>query len=176
MRGALLLLPLLMAGCSCHRDPTTAEAEASASAAAREDAATKPPAPGADGGMAASAGTEAVTPGALPPAQVVRAYVSALPAGDRQRLDRYWLHPPAGRSADDATLRALQNIVTLRVQTDRPVPRDDLRPSRLIEVPVDIRVVTADSRLRFRGWYRVVPDSQGQQWKLHAAQVQPVLD
>ena len=177
MRGPLLLLPLLLAGCSCQPDPPhpgrldrpAPDALASASSA-DETASTDPvQAPGA-------ADTAAVAAGAAPPSDVVRTYVTSLPTADRGVSSGFWLHPSAAGSAGDGALRALRDVRTLRVSTGQPVARDERHPSALIEVPVEIRVQTDQSRLHFRGWYRLVPDAEGAQWKLQAASVRPVLE
>jgi len=118
----------------------------------------------------------AVTGNAPDPGSVVRSYASQLPRHDRALLDASWQMPPPAGRADDAALRELNDIITLRVNTGTAVARDQQHPSRLIEVPVRVRAVTGQGTLHYTGWYRLVPDPEGTAWLIQSAHVQPVLD
>lgn len=177
MRGPLMLLPLLLAGCSCQPDPPDAAAAGQEAprvgrstpvSADTPERRAEAPAPDPSVGAVAAA--------AMRPSEVVRGYVISLLHDDRRASDAYWLHAPAPTAAGDGALRALRDVRTLRVATGRPVARNGGEPATLIEVPVTVRVVTDAGHLRYSGWYRLVPDPERQQWKLHAASVQPVLD
>jgi len=177
MRGPLMLLPLLLAGCSCQPDPPDAAVDEQAGQTVVRAAPAHADAPDRTAeAAAADARSGRLSADEVRPADVVRSYVTSLTQPDRRASDVFWLHPPAPGAAGDGALRALREVRTLRVTTGRPMPRDGGEPAALLEVPVDIRVETDAGRLRFSGWYRLVPDPERKQWKLHAASVQPVLD
>ena len=55
-------------------------------------------------------------------------------------------------------------------------PVDSKLPPQLLEVPVQVRAVTADGTFRFGGWYRVQPNADGSAWQIQSAQLRPSLD
>ncbi len=169
MRRLYWLLPLLMVACSCQRAPVAEPAA---------DAGTKSPTPPSAAAVADVPldALSAVVAGAADPGTVVRDYLSRLPGGDAAALDAVWQVPPPAGRADDAALRGLRDIISLRVNTGTAVARDQQHPSRLIEVPVRVRVATVGGTLRFTGWYRLVPDAGDSAWRIQSAQVHPVLD
>ncbi|MGF6418722.1 hypothetical protein ABH900_002205 [Stenotrophomonas sp. AN71] len=119
----------------------------------------------------------AVDDGADPPSVMLNRYVAALLNRDRSASDAAWTIAPGDpRHADDAALRQLQDLRTLRLHSDTPIARDDLQPPRLLEVPVQVRAVTANGTFRFNGWYRVQPSSDGRAWQIQSAQLRPTLD
>ncbi|HCV96695.1 hypothetical protein D3C87_388430 [compost metagenome] len=171
MRRALFLLPLLLGGCSCHRDTeATGDSAASTATAAQAQAA-------ADDALEPIPihALSAVAAGADNEGTVVRHYLNAVMRGDRAAADAFWSGGRTGY-ADDAVLRELSGLRTLRVDTDSPIARDDEHPSRLREVPVQIRATTADGVQRYTGWYRLQPRPDGSGWELHGASLQPVLE
>ncbi len=179
MRRLCWLLPLLMIACSCQRAPV-ADSETDAAAAA--DASATPSLPPAGAAVTDVPldvpldALSAVAAGAPDPGTVVRDYLSRLPGHDAAALDAVWqIPPPAGR-ADDAALRELRDIISLRVNTGAAVARDQQHPSRLMEVPVRVRALTVSGTLRFTGWYRLSPDADDSAWRIQSAQLQPVLD
>ncbi len=119
----------------------------------------------------------AVDDGAEPPSTMLNRYVAALLNRDRAASDAAWTIPPGDpRRADDAALRQLQDLRTLRLHSDPPIARDDRQPPQLLEVPVQVRAVTANGTFRFSGWYRVQPSRDGGAWQIHSAQLRPTLD
>lgn len=119
----------------------------------------------------------AVDDGAEPPSTMLNRYVAALLNRDRAASDAAWTIPPGDpRRADDAALRQLQDLRTLRLHSDPPIARDDRQPPQLLEVPVQVRAVTANGTFRFSGWYRVQPSRDGSAWQIHSAQLRPTLD
>jgi len=110
------------------------------------------------------------------PGGVVRDYAVLLLKRDTTAADAAWkVAPPPGR-ADDAALRELRDVLTLRVDTQSPLARDQQQPSQLIEVPVRVRAVTPTGTLRYTGWYRLAPATARNAWLIHSASLQPVLD
>lgn len=175
MRRAVLLLPLLLGGCSCQRDPAIAE---SVAAAASAGAATDTPTADASAALAATP-VDALAPlhaGVVNETITVRNYIGALLRGEKAEADGYWRSAP-GSGADDAALRLLPQMQSIRVDTDTPIARDSELPSRLREVPVRFRATTAENGvLRYQGWYRLVPAADGSRWLIQSASIQPVLD
>ncbi len=183
MRRAVILLPLLLAGCSCERHPaadapgaaaTAASGTAGAEAADSTDAAIVAP--------LAPAPLSAVAAGAEDEGIVVRHYLNALARGDHAAADAFWSGGRTASHADDAVLRQLlsqpepSRVLSLRMDTEVPIARDQAQPSRLREVPVRIRVMTADGPLRYQGGYRLQPRPDASGWEIHGASLQPVLD
>lgn len=181
MRRAVILLPLLLGGCSCERHPAADAPGAAATAATAGDEATgstdvatvAPLAPAPLSAVAAGAEDEGI---------VVRHYLNALARGDHAAADAFWSGGRTASHADDAVLRQLlsqpepSRVLSLRMDTEVPIARDQVQPSRLREVPVRIRVMTADGPLRYQGGYRLQPRPDASGWEIHGASVQPVLD
>lgn len=177
MRRIVFLLPLLFAGCSCQPDP--APGETPASAVATDSAAASPQAAPAQGeGLAAMAPPvlSAVAPDAPSETITVRNYIYALLGSDRKRSDAFWSGGHTSARPDDAVLRTIPQLRNLRVDTDIPIARDTAQPSRLREVPVRIRAITADGTFHYNGWYRLQPRPDGSGWEILSASLQPALD
>jgi hypothetical protein len=177
MRRALILLPLLLGGCSCQRDAeqdrqpappgaeTPADAPIDVSANAVESITTV--APPALSAVAPDAASEPIT---------VRNYIYALMSPDRGAADAFWAGGRTSARPDDTVLRSMPALRSLRVDTESPIARDTAEPSRLREVPVRIRAVTADTTLYYHGWYRLQPRPDGSGWEIQSASLQPTLD
>ncbi|WP_294987255.1 hypothetical protein [uncultured Stenotrophomonas sp.] len=174
-----LIAPLLLLGCSRPApqpapEPAPAPTAAATTAAARPSTATEAAAlqPAAIDPLFAALASDAE-----PPSVMLNRYVRALLEHDRRSSDAAWAIAPVDpRRADDAALRQLQDLRTLRLDSETPIARDDQQPPRLLEVPVRIRAVTANGVFRFGGWYRVQPSSDGRSWQIQSAQLRPTLD
>lgn len=174
MRRVLILLPLLLGGCSCqpesartpdNRPPPQDVSEAGIAAARATEASSG----------AASAPPGAVAPDAVSEPALIRNYINVLLRPERTLSDAFWRGGTAGVRPDDQVLRAIPNLRTLRVDTATPIARDTAKPSRLREVPVRVRAVTADDILYYDGWYRLEPRADGSGWEITGASLQPVL-
>lgn len=176
MRRVVLLLPLLFAGCSCQPDPVIDDTHAGATSAPSDEAT---PADAADSGAGLAAAPppalSAVAPGAVNEGLTVRNYVATLPAKDRHASDAYWSGGRTSARPDDAVLRDIPELRNLRVDTESPIARDTEQPSRLREVPVRVRAITATGTFRFKGWYRLQPRPDGSGWEIQSASLQPVV-
>ncbi|WP_369969381.1 hypothetical protein AB8E26_02425 [Stenotrophomonas rhizophila] len=181
MRRAVILLPLLLGGCSCERHPAADAPGAAATAATAVAEATG----STDAATVAPLGPaplSAVAAGAEDEGIVVRHYLNALARGDHAAADAFWSGGRTASHADDAVLRQLlsqpepSRVLSLRMDIEVPIARDQAQPSRLREVPVRIRVMTADGPLRYQGGYRLQPRPDASGWEIHGASVQPVLD
>ncbi|MHC1652824.1 hypothetical protein ACODUL_05945 [Stenotrophomonas maltophilia] len=180
MRRILFLIaPLLVLGCSrpaAQPDPVPTPTAASTLAQARSLAGTD-----TNAAPLQSPTIEplfaAVADDAERPSVMLNRYLMALLNRDRSASDAAWALPPADpRHADDAVIRQLQGLRTLRMDSEVPLPRDGQQPPRLLEVPVRIRAVTAQGTFRFGGWYRVQPSPDGRTWQIQSAQLRPTLD
>lgn len=172
----LLLLPCVTISCSCERRadddhvatttaaPVPAAAAEPASAAAPDTAAATP---GADA-RAARARQQA--------ASTVQRYLGLLPAADRSGADALWAGGRPPPRADDAVLREMADIRSLRIETDRPQPLDREDPPRALEVPVRLRLHSDGGSRRLQGWYRVRAKIGGDGWEITSASLQPQLD
>ncbi|MBN4943779.1 hypothetical protein ABFC53_17380 [Stenotrophomonas pavanii] len=174
----LLIAPWVLPGCSRPAAEVTGErahASEDVAATAATDPALGPQAPALQASDIPL--LAAVDDGAEPPSTMLNRYVAALLNRDRAASDAAWTIPPGDpRRADDAALRQLQDLRTLRLHSDPPIARDDRQPPQLLEVPVQVRAVTANGTFRFSGWYRVQPSSDGSAWQIHSAQLRPTLD
>lgn len=173
---SVLAAAMLLSACSDRADRTEDPAPGSEAPSAPTPVEATSPAGPASSAPEKTAPVRVVAAGAASPQAVVQAYATALPGADRQTLDEFWLHAPRGKVADDHVLRALDEVVSLRVQTGAPQPRDGNVPSRLVEVPVQVRAVTSGAGMQhYEGWYRLVPAADGSAWKLQSASVHAVL-
>lgn len=175
MRRVLVLLPLLLGGCSCQ--PESARTPDDRPPPLDVSAAT-PPAQDTRAGEVEHATPpvlSAVAPDAADETTTVRNYVTVLLRPDRAASDAFWTGGSAGSRPDDQVLRDIPNLRTLRVDAEQPISRDSAAPSRLREVPVRVRAVTAQDTFYYEGWYRVQPRADGSGWEIVGASMQPVL-
>ncbi len=177
MRRVLVLLPLLLGGCSCQpesaRVPEAQPAVPAASAADAEPSASDETASAEL--QSAPPVLSAVAAGATDESTTVHQYVTALLGPDRAVSDAYWTGGSAGTRPDDQVLRAIPDLRSLRVKTSSPIALDSAQPSRLREVPVKVRAMTANGTLNYEGWYRLQPRADESGWEIVGASVQPVL-
>ena len=174
-RFLLLIAPLVLFGCSrpeAQPDPTAPPAQPPAPAAASAEAEAPALQATAVDPLFAAVAAEAELPAAM-----LNRYVMALLNRDRKGADAAWTFPPSdARRADDAALRQLEDVRSLRLTTGSPIARDGHQPPQLLEIPVQIRAATPQGTFRFGGWYRVHPSSDGRAWQIQSAQLRPTLD
>lgn len=177
MRGVVWILPMILLLAACQRGEEATQTQPAAPLP-RAPNAVAPDVAGtaAVGGGDALPLLSAVAAAAPDPGSVVRDYATHLLRREFDKADAAWGVAPAPGRADDAALRDLRDVVSLKVITEPPIARDQQQPTRLIEVPVQIRVVTGSATTRYHGWYRLVPDADRSAWQIHAAQLQPILD
>ncbi len=178
MRRWLLMsaLPVLVAGCSCHRDPEAAAETPPAIPAAARDAdtpATPADAPSSLGQDTAS--RQRFSRAATEASSTLRAYLTVL-LNSKPDADAFWSGGKPAPRPDDAVLRTLQGLQSLRMETGAAQPLDREDPPRALEVPIRITAATAEGRRRFGGWYRMRMRVDGQGWEITSASIQPVLD
>lgn len=171
----ILLLCLLLPGCSCSRKPDPDVALGTA--------ATRPPAPATPdpAEVAAERRRQAMREeqnrnlhGA---AGTLHRYLGALASGNLDTADVMWVGGKPPPVADDAALRALGRY-SVRINTDAPKPLDaDEFPSRALEIPVRLRMSDADGNVRnWSGWYRLRRRIGNDGWEISTASMQPRID
>ncbi|MBB4132520.1 hypothetical protein GGR62_003341 [Xanthomonas campestris] len=173
---AIVGLALALAGCSCQR---TADQDAASVAAAP---AATPAAP-----TTAESGTPAAAADAMGPDEAatranfanasatVQRYLGALPGSGRAQADALWTGGRPPPMPDDAVLRGIGDIRSMRIDNDSPVALDQQRPPRLIEVPVRVIVRTGAGTQQLVGAYRLQPRAGSDSWEIYSATLQPVL-
>lgn len=169
----MFALPLLVAGCSCRREPDAPEAGLPPPAAAVAPDAAGSASPAAAAPPSSPRDRSAPAFGAA--ASTVHAYLAALP-NPGPASDAFWSGGKPAPRPDDAVLRTLADLHSLRVENDAPHALDREDPPRAIEVPVRLTALTAEGRRRFSGWYRLRARIDGQGWEITSASLQPVLD
>ncbi len=166
-----------LAGCSCHRSadqdtgattnvPTTRAPAASAAASANQASAQ----PAAEDSSAAQARASLAQASAT-----VQRYLGALPGAARADADALWAGGRPSPVPDDAVLRGIGDIRSMRINNDPPVPLDQEHPPRRIEVPVRITVRTSAGTQQLAGAYRLQPRVGSDSWEIYSASLHPVL-
>nr|WP_316687170.1 hypothetical protein [Xanthomonas dyei] len=166
-----------LAGCSCHRSADqdtaattrlpTAPAPAASAAATANQASTLPLADAPSDAQARASFAEA--------SATVQRYLGALPGGARADADAMWTGGRPSPVPDDAVLRGIGDIRSMRINNDPPVSLDQEHPPRRIEVPVRITVRTGSGTLQLVGAYRLQPRAGSSRWEIYSATLQPVL-
>ncbi|SEL77410.1 hypothetical protein SAMN05428989_2482 [Pseudoxanthomonas sp. GM95] len=172
--ACLLLLSLLVGGCSCSRKPDPKTTIAST--------ATLPPAPTPDPAeVAAAQRVEAMREEQRSnfheAAGTLHRYLGALAAGDLSVADTLWVGGQPPPAPDDAALRALGRY-SAHINTDTPKPLDpDEFPSRALEIPVRLRLSDAQGNVqRWDGWYRLRRKIGNDGWEISTASMRPQID
>lgn len=105
----------------------------------------------------------------------VHRYLGALPGAARADADALWTGGRPSPVPDDAALRGITNIQSMRINNDPPIALDQQHPPRLIEVPVQLTVRTTAGTQRLVGAYRLQPRAGSDTWEIYSATLQPVL-
>ena len=173
MRILILTIALAMlTGCSCSRQPDTGNGNSAAavSQAPVEDAARAhdPSAPI----QAANPQAEALTQAA----DTVHAYLAALAARDRTRADAYWAGGKPPPRVEDSSLRNLDDLHSLRIDSAAPSALDNESPARSVEVPVTLRIRDGHATYTLNGAYRLRRAITGDGWEITSASLHPALD
>lgn len=174
---AIAIAVAAIAGCSCHRSadqdtaatanlPTT-PAPAVSTAATTNQAAAQPAAEDPNAAQARASLAEA--------SATVQRYLGALPGAARAEADALWTGGRPPPVPDDAVLRGIGDIRSMRINNDPPVPLDQEQPPRRIEVPVRIIVRTSAGTQQLVGAYRLQPRVGGDSWEIYSATLHPVL-
>ncbi|PPU94849.1 hypothetical protein XpopCFBP1817_09445 [Xanthomonas populi] len=101
--------------------------------------------------------------------------MGALPGSARADADALWTGGRPSPMPDDAALRSIGNIQSMRINNDPPIALDQQHPPQLIEVPVQLTVRTTTGTQRLVGAYRLKPRVGSDTWEIYSATLQPVL-
>jgi hypothetical protein len=172
--ASIVLLSLLLDGCSCSRKPdpeTTLGTTATLPAAATPDPAQ----------IAAAQRLEALREtqrsNLHEAASTLHRYLGALAGGDLTVANALWVGGKPPPKPDDAALRAMGRY-SAHINTETPKPLDpDQFPSRALEIPVRLRMSDAEGNVRnWNGWYRLRRKIGNDGWEISTASMQPQLD
>ncbi|WDS37390.1 hypothetical protein [Pseudoxanthomonas sp.] len=171
----ILLLSLLLGGCSCSRKPDP-ETIIGTTATLPQATATADPAEAAVG-QRQQALRDEQNRNLRQAASMLHAYLGALASGNLETADAMWVGGKPPPAPDDAALRALGRY-SVRINTDAPRPLDpDVYPSRSLEIPVRLRMSDANGNVRnWDGWYRLRRRIGNDGWEISTASMQPRID
>jgi len=173
MRTMLSLAALLLiAGCSCQRN---AEQSQEATAIAEATAPEQEQAPLVQPGQPKET-LPSEKAGYAEAASTLHAYLRAIAAKQWNEADGYWTGGKAPSQAGDASVRAVKDLRSMRIQNDSPKPLDQESPARSIEIPVTLRVGETTGITGINGWYRMRRKVGGDGWEITSASLQPTLD
>ena len=99
-------------------------------------------------------------------------YLTALGTGDRSKSDPFWSggKPPA--ASNEADLRTLDDISSLRIENGTPVPLDAAPVPDALEIPVTLRAgVKGSPQRRYQGHYRLRRKLDHTQWEVTSARI-----
>ncbi|AOS26715.1 hypothetical protein ATY48_06700 [Xanthomonas oryzae pv. oryzae] len=174
----MIVVAAALSGCSCHRsaDPQANDASttqaASASHLVNTGNAGDPPAPSAH---AADPNDAIALANYAQASATVQRYLGALPGAARADADALWAGGHPSPVPDDAALRAIGNIQSMRIDNDPPIGLDEAHPPQRIEVPLQLTVRTTTGTQRLVGAYRLQPRAGSDSWEIYSATLQPVL-
>lgn len=170
----LLFATLCLSSCQCHREPAATQRSAGATAIDAEpasSAATDDPAV-----LQAQQANQAQAQAFAAAVSTVHSYLAALPRGEQGDANTFWTGGRPSPVPDDANLRQLQGLDSLRIQTEWPSALDRELPTRAVQVPVKLTARTPEGTRHFSGWYRLRPRVDGSGWEITSAALQPTLD
>ena len=173
MRTMLSLATLLLiGGCSCQRN---AEQSQEAATVAAATAPQQEQAPLAQPGQPIET-PPSENPGHADAASTLHAYLRVIAAKQWNEADSYWSGGKAPSQPGDTSVRAAQDLHSMRIQNGSPKPLDKESPARSIEIPVTLRVRKATGITEITGWYRMRRKVGGDGWEITSASLQPALD
>lgn len=173
MRGTILVLvALLIGGCSCSRQP---EPETTPRAATPEQ-------PPAVAGTVDSAAVTAASQDAEIQARrmseavaTLHSYLALVAGKDWDKANAYWSGGKPPPREDDHAMRGVEGLRSMRINNDPPKPLDDESPSKFIEIPVSLRIRKDSGIYEINGWYRLHRKATDDGWEIAAASLQPTM-
>ncbi|MGH8026732.1 MAG: hypothetical protein ACREO0_08390 [Pseudoxanthomonas sp.] len=173
MRGWLLVAIVFLGGCSCSRSPT-AEPEASKSPPTQ---APRPQETVAAEEQASLDRARAKNSAALSQAaSTLHAYLAATAAKDWGKADAYWVGGKPPPRPDDYSVRGIQDMGSMRIDSETPKPLDEELPTRAVEIPLTLRVQGDTGMREIKGWYRLRRKVSDDGWEITSASMRPSLD
>ena len=173
MRGFWWLAIVLVAGgCSCDRRPD-AQDQPDVRSASQADAAPADPEPALQAAPSVPAGVPANSVSAS--VSTLHAYVAAVAGKDWIKADAHWTGGKAPPRPDDFALRGIEDLRSMRINNESPIPLDRESPARSVEIPVTLRIRKDTGAYEIRGWYRLRRKIGGDGWEITSASLQPAI-
>lgn len=173
MRGIMLVLvALLIGGCSCSREPdpeTTPPAPAPAQAVLQTDTVDS---------ASVSAATQAAEIQARAIAEAVstlHSYLAVVAGKDWDKANAYWSGGKPPPREEDYAVRGIEDLRSMRINNEAPKPLDDESPSKYIEIPVSLRIRKDSGIYEINGWYRLQRKATDDGWEIASASLQPSM-
>lgn len=173
MRGIMLVtMALLIGGCSCSRQPEPEPAPRTALPTLTDaPAATVESTAVLAGTQAAEIQARAMSEAAA----TLHSYLALVAGKDWDKANAYWSGGKPPPREDDYAVRGIEDLDSLRINNEAPKPLDDESPSRLIEIPVSLRVRKDGGVYEIKGWYRLQRKAAGEGWEIASASLQPTM-
>lgn len=104
---------------------------------------------------------------------VLHQYLTALGTGDPEKYAPFWAGGKASASSDEADLRRLNGLMSLRIENGTPTTLDTLPVPQALEIPVTLRAALKDQPLRrYSGKYRLRKRIGDEGWEITSASVE----
>ena len=168
----LVVVALLIGGCSCSRQPEPEPAPL----------ATTPEQPAATDSTVDSAAVSAQAKAAEVQARAMQeavstlhSYLGVVAGKDWGKADAYWSGGKPPPREDDYAVRGIEDLRSMRIDNGAPKPLDAGTPSRFIEIPVSLRVRKDTGIYEIKGWYRLQRKATGDGWEIASASMQPTM-
>lgn len=173
MRTMLSVVALLLiAGCSCQRNAEQSQEEAAVAEAATPKQEQVPLAQPDQ--PAETRPSEKATYAQA--ASTLHSYLRVVAAKQWGEADGYWTGGKAPSQPGDASVRAVPDLRSMRIQNGSPKPLDQESPARSIEIPVTLRVRETTGITEISGWYRMRRKVKEDGWEITSASLRPALD
>jgi hypothetical protein len=105
-------------------------------------------------------------------ASLIHEYLGALAARDLALADARWRGGRPPPVADDALLRNLPELHSMKIRNAAPVPLDEAFPTRSVEVPVTLRLISPQGQARYYdARYRLARTLDDRDWQISSASV-----
>ncbi|MET0814852.1 MAG: hypothetical protein ABWX88_06630 [Pseudoxanthomonas sp.] len=174
MRGIVPVFAVLLLGaCSCDRKPETEPAVStvpSDQAGPVADAATTAESVATAQALAKNSANLAQA------ASTLHAYLAVVAGKDWTKADAYWVGGKAPPRPDDYTVRSIEDLGSMRINSKAPEALDEESPTRAVEIPVTLRVRGDGGIREINGWYRMRRKVSDDGWEITSASLQPSLD
>lgn len=170
-RLLLVVVVLLLGGCSCSRQPDVETASTSASHATPAQSPAS-----AETALSKSQAAAENSAALSQAASTLHAYLAATAGKDWNKADAYWAGGKTPARPDDYAVRSIEDLGSMRINTDAPEPLDEESPTRAVEIPLVLRVRGSNSTSEIKGWYRLRRKISEDGWEITSASMQPSLD
>jgi hypothetical protein len=168
----LVVMALLVGGCSCSRKP---DPEPAPRATAQEQpAAAANPVDSAPASAEAQA-TEIQAHAMSEAVSTLHSYLAIVAGKDWDKANAYWSGGKPPPREDDYAMRGVEGLRSMRINNEAPKPLDDESPSESIEIPVSLRIRKDSGIYEINGWYRLQRKATDDGWEITSASLQPSM-